>query len=192
MKGRSAIGERNRQTILDAAAPLFRREGIRAVGMDRIVAESGLAKMTLYRQFATKDDLVVAYLDRCSASFWAAVEADAARHEAPADRLVAFIDTVIADAAQSDSRGCPFTNTQAEFGGLEHRVHAVVRNHAGAVRSYLAKLAREAGLADPRSVAEQLFIIVDGIYAATRALGSCPAKSARQLTNAVISAARAA
>lgn len=85
---------RPRKRILEAAGRLFLRNGYRAVGVDTIVAEAGVAKMTLYAHFPSKDDLIVAYLERANEQFWAWLEGAAAGAEDPRAKLVAMFDAV--------------------------------------------------------------------------------------------------
>ncbi len=184
---RSPVAEHNRKVILDTAELLFRREGVRAVGMDRIVAESGLAKMTLYRQFSTKDDLVVAYLHRCAEAFWNAVKPALGKGKDPVGCIRLFLDAVVEDATRTDSRGCPFGNTKAEFGTAEHPVHAVARAHAQQVQALLTELALSAQLENPKGLAEKLMLVIDGVYATAQTLGRRgPPASAQSLVDAII------
>ena len=104
-----------RQRILDAAFRLFYARGIRAVGVDTIIAESGVAKATFYKHFPAKDDLVVAYLDRVDGIWFGQLHAAAeAAGEAPADQLVGLFDALSTACRREGYRGCAFINAAAE------------------------------------------------------------------------------
>ena len=153
-----------RDRILDTATRLFYRDGLRATGVDRIVAESGVAKMSLYRHFPSKDDLIAAFLDRrhdhWMAWFTAAVEerlAQGAGFDAVADVLGAWF-------AQDDFRGCAFINAVAETGATDeprHRDLAVRHKHA--LERYLGEVAARLQLAAPEQVAEEAMVCVEGM-----------------------------
>lgn len=162
----------SRARILDTAAALFFRDGYRAVGVDTIVAESGVAKMTLYRHFASKDDLIVAYLDDSNAAFWAWFDA-ATEPQAghPRAQLLAFFDALEQLVTTPQCHGCPFLNAAVDFPEPAHPAHAIARAHKDAVRARLYDLARAAGLRAPKSLADQLFLLMDGAFMAVRMFG---------------------
>src|SRR6476620_7730380 len=114
----AAVGPRPsaRERILDTAYELFSRHGTRAVGVDRIIAECGIAKMTLYRNFPSKDELILAFLDR-RAERWTHewLESEAAKRGGnPAQRLLAVFDTFDGWFRQADFEGCSFINVMLE------------------------------------------------------------------------------
>src|SRR5690242_13103389 len=116
---RNAVGTRAgaRDRILDTAYDLFSRHGIRAVGVDRIIAESGVAKMSLYRHFPSKDDLVIAFLDTRHerwAEAWLATELER-RTDTPTGRLLAMFDLLGEWFAREDFEGCSFVKVMLEF-----------------------------------------------------------------------------
>ncbi|MEM8924065.1 MAG: TetR family transcriptional regulator [Actinomycetota bacterium] len=160
-----------RARILDAAAGLFYERGFGAVGIDRIIAEAGVAKASLYAHFASKDDLVVAYLERSNAAFWGwidgAVDADAD----PADVLIGIFEVVEQQATSPDCLGCTFQVTAAEFPDPAHPAHVVAMAHKQAALDWFERLAREAGLRDPEALAAHLLVVMDGAWAATRMFG---------------------
>lgn len=107
-----------RERLLDVAARLFYAEGIRAVGVDRLIAETGVAKASLYAHFAGKDDLVAAYLTGVSDNWLARVRrASEQRGANGADRALAPFDVLAAMAGSPGYRGCPFINAAAEYPG---------------------------------------------------------------------------
>ena len=162
-----------RQRILDTASEMFYRDGVRAVGIDAIIARSGVAKMSLYRNFPSKDALVAAWLEDRNAFFWR--RWDKAEEAAPGDaraRLEAIIDMVAATASHPNWRGCPFLNTGTEFPEPGHPAHAVILAHKQEVRGRLCALAAAAGAQAPDLLAQQLQLLIDGAYAIGQSLGA--------------------
>ncbi|MFC1431669.1 TetR/AcrR family transcriptional regulator [Streptacidiphilus sp. N1-3] len=155
-----------RERILLTAAELFAAHGLRGVGVDRIIAESGVAKSTLYVHFPSKDDLAVEYLRRTDAS-WRGKLQSAARKagERPSDQLVGLFDAVATAYRQHGFHGCPFINAAAES-EPGSPAHQVTVDHKRAVRSWVRDLAASAGAADPDQLALQLTLLIDGTLAA--------------------------
>jgi AcrR family transcriptional regulator len=151
-----------RQRILDTAFRLFYAHGIRAVGVDRIIAESGAAKATFYKYFPAKDDLVVAYLDTVD-GIWSQQlhEAAEAAGTAPADQLVGMFDALGSACRRDGYRGCAFINAAAES-EPGTPVHDRTLTHKTAVRGWVRGLAADAGAADPDLLARSLTLLLDG------------------------------
>jgi AcrR family transcriptional regulator len=179
-----------RQRILDTAAEMFYREGVRAVGVDAIIARSGVAKMSLYRHFPSKDALITAWLQDRNAFFWRRWEwAEASCARDPRGRLEAILDMVAATASHPKWRGCPFLNTGTEFPEPEHPARAVILANKRAVRERLQALAAAAGARDPDLLAQQLQLLIDGAYAIGQSLGpEGPAKTVAGAGRALIAA----
>src|SRR5215831_8095479 len=113
-----------RDHILDTAAGLFDAHGIHAVGMQQIIDSYGCGKNLLYREFPSKDDLVVAYLHRCRLDWPGHLAEVAAAHpDDPARQLVALVEIVVAKATKAGTRGCPLHNTYAEYPDADHPAH---------------------------------------------------------------------
>ena len=180
-----------RQRILDAASEMFYRDGIRAVGIDAIIARSGVAKMSLYRNFRSKDALVTAWLEDRNGFFWRRWDkAEAARAGDPRGQLEAILDMIAATASHPKWRGCPFLNTGTEFPEPDHPARAVILAHKRAVRDRLRALADIAGARDPDLLAEQLQLLIDGAYAIGQSLGpDGPAKTVASAGRALIAKA---
>ncbi|AEM81360.1 TetR/AcrR family transcriptional regulator [Streptomyces violaceusniger] len=154
------------ERILSTATALFNAHGVRGVGVDRIIAESGVAKATLYSHFRTKDDLVLAYLHRSDQHWRAALrQAAEAAGADPRDRLVGVFDALIATTRRDGFRGCAFTRTAGET-EPGTAPHATTAEHKRAIRAWLTELAREAGAADPERLGLQISVLVDGTMAA--------------------------
>ena len=154
-----------RQRILDTASTLFYERGVRAVGVDLVVDESGVAKTSLYRHFRTKDDLIVAFLEREDVEFWGQWDAVAARHAGdPAGEIEAHMRWIGKRLARANYRGCPQINVAAEFAEADHPARAVAKRHMQAMRTRLAALARQLGAARPNDLAAQLGLLVNGAF----------------------------
>jgi AcrR family transcriptional regulator len=177
-----------RERVLATASRLFHREGIRAVGVDRIAAEADVGKMTLYRHFATKDDLVVAVLEGRDGPARAALQAamDHAGDDDPRARLLAPFAMLEPWFASRGFRGCPFMNASLELHDPGHPARAVARRHKAATRDAFAQAAEDTpGVIDPQLLADQLALLFDGAIAqaqmrdpATVARAACAAAEA--------------
>src|ERR1700730_11276479 len=179
-----------RQRILDTASEMFYREGVRAVGIDAIIARSGVAKMSLYRNFPSKDALVTAWLEDRNEFFWRRWErAEATRAGDPHGQLEAILDMVAVTVSHPKWRGCPFLNTGTEFPEPEHPARAVILANKRAVYERLQALAAAAGARDSTLIAQQLQLLIDGAYAIGQSLGpSGPAKTVAGAGRALIAA----
>ena len=155
---------RGRERVLDTAYDLFSRHGTRAVGVDRIIAESGAAKMTLYRNFASKDELIIAFLERREERLSRAWLEGGVEQRAmsPAGRLLAVFDLFGEWFALDDFEGCAFITVMLEVGEREHPVRQACVRHLAQIREYLAGLASAAGIEDPDAVARQWHILMKG------------------------------
>ena len=156
------VGARDR--IVDTAYDLFSRHGIRAVGVDRIVAESGVAKMSLYRHFRSKDDLVLTFLqerERRWTNEWLRAEVER-RGATAGQRMLAIFDVFGEWFRIEDFEGCSFINVLLEFDDRANRVRQASVEHLGNIRSFLQELATEAGAIDPAALAHQWHILMKG------------------------------
>jgi AcrR family transcriptional regulator len=162
-----AVPERpssGRERILETAYELFSREGTRAVGVDRIIAASGAAKMTLYRNFASKDALIMAFLERREERWTRAwLQAEATRRGAtPAERLLAIFDVFEEWFAREDFEGCSFINVMLELADRADPVRQASVRHLSAIREFVRGLAEEAGVEDADGFARQWHILMKG------------------------------
>jgi len=189
---KSAVPDRKtaRQRILETASEMFYREGIRAVGIDAIVARSGVAKMSLYRNFPSKDELVRTWLDARNEAFWQRWnEAEALGGGDPRAAIEAVLDMIAARASHPQWRGCPFLNTACEFPGDEHPARAIIAANKAGVRERLHALAEAAGAREPDLLARQLQLLIDGAYAIGQSLGpDGPANTAASAGRALLAA----
>lgn len=168
-----------RERIIDTATRLFYEQGVHAVGQQQLVDECGCGKNLLYREFASKDDIVVAYLERHRED-WAALDAERLAPLAgdPRAQLLAVVRAATEDVDKPGFRGCPFQNVHAEFPDPAHPAHAVVVAHRDEVLARLRSLAADAGAPDPDQLASRLALIIDGVYANGAILGPASAAPA--------------
>jgi AcrR family transcriptional regulator len=161
-----------RETILATAMELFYREGMRAVGVDTVVAASGVAKTSLYRWFPSKDALIAAVVAEQDRLFWQWWDRVAARHPgAPRDQLRAMLAGVVKRLNHPAFRGCPFLNLAAEFPDAGHPGRAVCRDNKRELRRRLATLAAAIGACEPLRLADQLGLLINGANAGWLVLG---------------------
>ena len=157
----------SRQRILDAAAALFYAGGVRGVSLDDVVVASGLPADTVAEQFATKDDLILAWLGRADIVWQGKLrEAAAAAGDSPSDQLVGLFDALAAACAREGYRGCSFINTAADS-APGTAVHGATVAHKRSVRTWVTALARQAGADDPAALALMLTTLLDGALAVT-------------------------
>ena len=161
-----------RDQILQVADDLFYREGIHVTGVDRIIANSGVAKTTFYRYFPSKDNLVVAYLEDRNRRFWTCIEAAVAQApQDPKSQLLAIFKWLEDLMAQPDCYGCPFLITVTEFPALDHPGHQVAIAHKTQVRDLLTELSEKAGTANPQELGAHLLMLLDGAFVERRLYG---------------------
>lgn len=152
-----------RERLIEAAYDLFSRRGVRDVGVDEVISEADVAKATLYRYFPSKDDLILAFLQRREERWtigW--VEAEArARGATPEERLLAIFDVFDGWFREPGFEGCSFINVLCEVGPGHPAGEASVR-HLENIRGVVAKLAAEAGMRDPGTFAHSWHILMKG------------------------------
>ena len=157
MSARSTARER----LLATAADIFYREGIHAVGVDRLVSEAGVTRATFYRHFPSKDDLVRAYIEREDAALRALFQSAAGDASPGEEMLELIIQGIALDVSQHHTRGCPFINAAAEFPDPDHPVRRAVRVHRDWFEGTLVEVLRGAGRKDPKSTGHVLVLLRD-------------------------------
>lgn len=178
-----------RQRILDTAAALFYAHGFHAVGVDLIIERAGVAKATLYRHFQSKDDLIVAWLERADEQFWSWLDGEVETDGTPTARLVRLYVAVEELATSPTCLGCAFQVTAAEFPEPGHPAHGIALAHKESVRTRLRSLAADAGAADPDTLGDALLLLMDGAFAAARMYGpSSPASHVAHASQTLIAA----
>lgn len=178
--GRSRSG---RDRILDAAYGLFSRSGVRAIGVDTITAEADVAKMTLYRNFASKNDLALAFLalrEERWTKGW--VQAEVLRRgETPAEQLLTIFEIFSEWFAREDFEGCAFITSLLEFDDRADPVRAACVTHLANIRAFVCELATAAGVEDPEWFAGQWHILMKGSIVAAHEGDATAAGKAREM-----------
>ncbi len=152
-----------RDRLIDTALELFSRDGFHATGIDKILAEAGVAKMTLYKHFKSKDELILAALRRRDEQFrnWF-MRAVERRARSPRERLLAVFDTIEEWVRGPGFSGCMFINACAEYGDADDPIHAASAEHKRLILAYLRELAVAAGARDPDELTAELGLLVEG------------------------------
>ena len=153
-----------RERILAAAYELFSTRGVRAVGTEEVIAKAGVAKSTLYRHFSSKEELVLAFLQRREQRWTREyVEAEARRRgSTPRERLLAIFDVFDEWFHRDDFEGCSFVNVLLEMGDLESPLGKASAAHLEYIRSVVRTLAEEAGVQDSETFAHSWHILMKG------------------------------
>jgi AcrR family transcriptional regulator len=177
-----------RRKLLDTAADLFYREGIGTTGVDRISAEAGVSKRSLYQHFAGKDALVAASLaDHGPAILELYIPVDDS--EAPArQKILDVFDALSRWSKAPDFRGCPFVNVATELANPNHPARAVARDYKLRLQRYFARQARVGGAKNPNVLAEQLLMFFDGAISQAMIKSAPVADSARAAVEILLDA----
>jgi AcrR family transcriptional regulator len=171
MEGTGALRLKPHERIIATARDLFRKHGIRGVGVDAIAEEAGTNKMTLYRHFGSKDDLVVACLRdaaREADEIWE--EFEAAHPGDPLAQLHAWVHCG-AECAGDDGRGCDIANAAVELAESDHPARHFIEEFKTEQRNRLAKLCREANIAKPDLLADSLWLLLEGARVGCQSVG---------------------
>jgi len=173
-----------RDKLFQIAAGLFNQHGYRAVGVDTISSASGIGKMTLYRHFASKDDLIVAFLKQSNQEFWQYFQQSTQDVPAPREKLLAFFAALQNYLASPACFGCPFINVVSEYPEIDYPGHQVALEHKQSVLAWFNQLAVEAKAKNPEMLANALLLLMDGAYIGTRMFGRSPANPAANVAQA--------
>ncbi len=172
-----------RDHLVETAERLFQRDGYRATGIDRILAESGVAKMTLYKHFPSKDDLVLAVLrGRCARWRDWMEKAVARRATMPRDKVLAVFDVFEDWFAAPGFAGCMFLRASSEYSLLDDPVHRAAAEYHRDILAHLRQLVAEAGARRPAQLARQLMLLLIGATAISQVNG--PIGAGRQAREA--------
>ena len=181
---------RKRDHLLAIAQRLFCEVGFHAVSVDAIIEEAGVARMTLYKNFGSKEDLIVATLKREDKMFrqWL-IGAVEAQSNHPQDRILGLFHALHDRFAAEGYYGCAFIRASIEYPASTHPVHRAAREHKEMIRSYLRGLAAEVRGADPTLLSEQLYLLLEGAITASQLHGEpWPAEYARQAAEKLLTA----
>jgi AcrR family transcriptional regulator len=181
-----------RDQLLETAWRLFYRDGYHATGIDRILAEADVAKMTLYKHFRSKEELILAVLEKRSERFRESVSRYlSAKKRTPEQRLPAVFDWLVDWVKGKEFRGCFFQKAMAEYQDVHDPIHQAALAHKTAFNDEIRRLVADAGLTRPLSLPDQLALLVEGAIVTSHAVGSTmPAVHAREAAQALIKAAR--
>jgi AcrR family transcriptional regulator len=177
--------------LVEKALSVFYAHGFHATGMDRLVAETGISKTSMYKHFRTKEELILATLRRRDEKFraWFQGRVEASATE-PRARLLALFTVLREWFDSADFQGCMFIKASGEFQDASHPIHALSSEHKQRLLAYVTGLAREAGASDPDGLARQLLILKEGaIVAQHMAVCDDPAGDAARAAGVLIDAA---
>lgn len=161
-----------RKTLVSKATELFAKGGYTAIGIDRIIAEAGVAKMTMYKHFPSKQELILAVLQERDAAFRASLTAYAEQHATPLDKLKAVFAWHDAWFNQDDFSGCMFINASAEFQEATTAIHQTAARHKQTLIQYLETLLLETHPDSAKKRATQLNMLLDGAIVAAQVTGN--------------------
>jgi len=153
-----------RERLLNAAYELFAHNGVQATGVDAIIERSGVARQTMYRHFGSKQELVLAFLERRERRWtrgWLQAETRR-RSEDPRERLLTIFDVFDEWFRAPGFEGCSFINVMLEHPDEDHPLHRACATYLAGIRGFLEELARPAGIADAESFAHQWHILMKG------------------------------
>ncbi|WP_066805785.1 TetR/AcrR family transcriptional regulator [Sphingomonas asaccharolytica] len=155
---------RARLRALETASDLFYANGVRAVGMEQIVEESGVAKTTIYRHFPTKDALIEAFLKKEDAEFWSQWDAVIGTATTSMGQIEALCDWIGKRVRRNGYRGCPQLNVAAEFADRAHPARLVARQHKAEMHRRLEAICAHGGVVHPETTAMQIALLFDGAF----------------------------
>jgi AcrR family transcriptional regulator len=164
--------------VLGVASDLFYWHGLRATGIDLVASTAGVAPTTLYRLFSSKDDLIAAYVERADRLYrgWFTEALDAGGPE-PRDRILALFDALIEQVGPERCRGCPFQMGLAELPDASLPAHERAVALKTWVHDQLKELTEQLDTADPAALADQLWVMMEGVYAAAQSTDAVPLAS---------------
>jgi AcrR family transcriptional regulator len=165
--------------ILAAARDLFYRLGIRAVGVEEIVTLAGATKPSLYRSFASKDDLTTRYLEEYDARFWLFFDAAVSAHpDDPRAQILSFMSGLSQRAATPGYRGCALTNALVEYPESAHPARGIPTANKAELRRRLRAMATDMGAQSPEALGDGLHLLIEGAYISVHLFGTDgPARS---------------
>jgi AcrR family transcriptional regulator len=181
-----------REQLVETAWRLFYRDGYHAVGIDTILAEAGVAKMTLYNHFASKDELIVAVLEKRHQDFFnSMLSAVEKAGRSPDKRLLSVFDWLADWIEGAAFNGCAFIRAVAEYPRADEAPHKVAAAHKQSIIDLLTQLAREAELRDAIGIGRQLALLMEGAIITVHTFGpGRVAKDTREAARRLIEAAR--
>ena len=179
-----------RERVFRTASELFYRKGIRAVGVETIAAEANTTKMSLYRNFPSKDELVAEWLRDHEVKFWQAWDAMSRKYpNDPRRQLKTAFALLAKHVAEPEARGCPMANAAVELTERDHPARKVIEGHKTKLRARLAATCTRLAVRYPRLLADQLFLLMEGAQVSTQTPGArAAASNVARAANALIDA----
>ncbi|MCC8978861.1 TetR/AcrR family transcriptional regulator [Bradyrhizobium acaciae] len=175
--------------IRASASELFYREGIRAVGVDEVVERAGVTKPSLYRSFASKDDLAAAYMRDYDLDFWEKFENPGGKsYSDPREHVLAYIRVLSTRAVRKGYRGCGLSNATVEYPARDNPARQVAEAHKKVFRKRLRDLAAGMGARQPAVLGDALLLLIEGIYSTGQQSEEGPAQSALAAAKLLIDA----
>jgi AcrR family transcriptional regulator len=151
-----------KQRILETANRLFYDEGTHVVGIDRLIAESGVTKATFYKHWGAKDTLIIEYISQRHETVKARVEAIIASADGPEDAIRRLVDAIVQETQRSGFRGCAFVNAASEYRDPRHPVREIVAAHRDWYTDVFTNLLKELGHKLPGDAADEIILARDG------------------------------
>ena len=184
------MSPRKKDRLVDTAFRLFSRHGYRTTGIETVLAEAGVAKMTLYNHFGSKEALILAALEKRDEEHIAWLTAETqARAAAPEDGLLALFDALDAWFAGDGFHGCPFLKASGEFDDHNDPVHRAALAHKGRLLALIRDLAEAAGAPDPGRIAGEIYMLVEGATVVAQLTGDrSTAARAKQAAEVLLAA----
>lgn len=179
-----------RDRVFKTAADLFYRKGIRAVGVETIAAEANTTKMSLYRSFPSKDELVAEWLRDHDTHFWQTWDAMAQKFpDEPLKQIRAAFALLTKHIADPNARGCPIANAAVELTEKDHPARKVIEAHKANLRNRLSELCLRMKVKDPELLADELFLLMEGAQVSIQTLGvRGPARNVARAADNLIAA----
>ncbi len=186
----AAPKSRVRDRIMQTASDLFYCRGIRAVGVDTIASEAGTNKMSFYRSFASKDELVAEYLRGAEREGWQWWDETVAQHAGdPRAQVEALFDVLVTNTCKDDSRGCALANAAVEITEPDHPARPIVEKFKAEMQRRFRHLAQEMGAREPDALGDALMLLWEGSYLTRLTLGQHgPVQGAAKAARALIAA----
>jgi AcrR family transcriptional regulator len=170
------MASRKRDRLIKVASDIFFRQGFHATGVDAVIKKSRVAPMTLYKQFKSKENLILAALEREDQQLREGLVAEVERRaKTPVGRLLAIFDVFGEKFRTSGFYGCAFMKASCEYPSLEHPIHKLAITHKARIQSFMRELAVEAGARDAETLSQQLFLLLEGALAKAQVSGQAEA-----------------
>ena len=176
-----------REKILATAEKLIYENGIHATGMDLLVKTSGVARKSIYRYFATKDDVAAAALNARDVRWMQWFRSECEKAQTPQARILGIFDVLGSWFASDGFRGCAFINTAGEVGDADDPIRQIAKLHKQKLLDYTLELTRQLQVDDPVKLARQLFVLIEGTITVARVMGDLTAlDSAREIAKLLL------